>query len=140
MIRTLTVGAVLVGLLAAGTALAQTTVGTVRLGRTVLADGKPLAAGAYHVRLTGERPTPAAGQSAHGEQWIEFVKNGTVAGRELATVLTADEVGQVAKGPAPRANGSRVDLLKGGEYARVWVNHEATSYIINMPVVGEERP
>lgn len=105
----------------------------IRLPQAVLANGQPLAAGAYAVRITTERPTPAVGQSPNAECWVEFVKGGTVAGREVASVISAEDIGTVAKGPAPGLNQSRVDVLKGGEYVRVWINSAGTSYLINMP-------
>ena len=36
--------------------------GSIRLPQAVLADGKPLSAGTYQVRVTKEHPAPAAGQ------------------------------------------------------------------------------
>jgi hypothetical protein len=134
---------VLVGALGAGVADAQTsssksaaaatTLGTVQLTKKVMADGKPLAAGTYQVRLTNDEPTPSVGQSPNAERYVEFVRGGKVAGRELATVIGADEIGKIAKGPRPATNGSRVDVLKGGDYVRVWINRGGTNYLINMP-------
>ena len=108
-------------------------IGSIRLTQAVMADGKILPAGTYQVRLTNDQPAPAVGQSLGGERWIEFVKNGTVAGREVATVVSADDINTIAKGPRPRANASRVDLLKGGDYVRVWSNRGGTNFIVNMP-------
>ena len=108
-------------------------IGSIRLTQAVMADGKVLPAGTYQVRLTNDQPTPAAGESPGGERWLEFVKNGTVAGREVATVVSADEINTIVKGPQPKANASRVDLLKGGDYVRVWINRGGTNYILNMP-------
>jgi hypothetical protein len=110
------------------------TIGTVHLTQAVLADGKPLAAATYQVRLTSDQPTAAVGQSAGAERWVEFVKDGKVAGREIATVVAAPDIGAIAKGPQPAANGSRVDVLKGGDYLRVWINKAGTNYIVNMPL------
>ena len=134
MFNKLISGAALAGVLVASAAFSQTMLGTFRLAHAVLADGKPLAAGTYQARLADGQPAPAIGQSANSERWVEFVKNGTVAGREVATVIAAEDIGAVAKGPAPKANGSRVDVLKGGDYVRVWLNRGGTNYIINMPV------
>jgi hypothetical protein len=106
----------------------------VRLPQAVLANGEPLPAGAYQVRITAERPAPAVGQSPKGEIWVEFAKDGAVAGREVASVVSAEDIGAVAKGPEPKPNAVRVDLLKGGEYLRVWMNSAGTHYIVNMPV------
>jgi hypothetical protein len=65
--------------------------------------------------------------------WIEFLRSGVVAGREVATVISADEIDKVAKGPRPKPNASRVDVLKGGDYVRVWINRGNDNYLINMP-------
>jgi hypothetical protein len=105
----------------------------VRLPQAVLADGKPLPAGTQ-VRITTKRPAPAVGQSATGECWVEFVKDGAVADREIASVVTGEDISVVAKGPGPNPNAARVDVLKGGEYMRVWLNSAGTHYIINLPV------
>ena len=107
---------------------------TLRLPQAVVADGQPLAAGSYVVRITTEHPAPAAGQSATGACWVEFVKNGAVAGREVASVIPGADIGAVAKGPAPRPSESKVDLLKEGEYLRVWMNRAGTHYIVHLPV------
>ena len=130
----------LVGTLGFGTAQAQpaaagSTIGTVTLAKKVMADGKPLAAGTYTVRLTSDDAKPAAaGETPSSERWVEFVKGGKVAGREVATVISKDDIGTIAKGTGrPKANGSRVELLKGGDYWRVWINKGGTNYIINMP-------
>ena len=110
------------------------TIGTVRLTQAVLADGKPLAAATYQVRLTNDQPTAAVGQSPGAERWVEFVKDGKVAGREVASVISAADIGAIAEGPQPKANASRVDLLKGGDYVRVWINKAGTNYLVNMPL------
>jgi hypothetical protein len=107
--------------------------GTVHIAKKVMADGKPLAPGTYTVRLTNDEPKPAVGQTPDAERYVEFVKGGKVVGREVATVVSAADIGKIAKGPRPKANGSRVDTLKGGDYVRVWINHGGNNYIINMP-------
>ena len=115
---------------------------SVQLPQTVLANGQPLAAGSYQVRITAERPAPAVGQSPAGECWIEFVQDHAVVGKEMASVVPAADIDAVAKGPAPRPSAARVDLLKGGEYLRVWLNDAGTHYLVNMPVervVRDER-
>ena len=99
-----------------------------------LANGQPLAAGDYQLRITTERPAPAAGQSPAAECWVEFVRGGAVAGREVASVISAEEIGTVAKGPGPKPHAVRVDLLKGGDYLRIWLNSAGTHYIVNLPV------
>ncbi len=127
----------LIGTLGAGAAYAQgakaANLGTVHLTQKVLADGKPLAAGTYLIRLSDEETKPATGTAPGSERWVEFVKGGKVAGREVASVIGADEIGKIAKGPRPKTNGSRVDTLKGGDYVRVWINKGGQNYLVNMP-------
>jgi len=115
---------------------AGASLGTVTLNRRVMADGKPLAPGTYQVRLTGETPKPGVGQSPDGERYIEFVRGGKVVAREVATVVPASEIAQIAKGARPPAGGARVELLKGNDYVRVWINRGGANYIINMPTVA----
>jgi hypothetical protein len=125
--------------LSAGIAAAQTapaagaSLGSVTLSRAVMADGKPLAAGTYQVRLTGDIPKPGVGQSPEGERYVEFVRGGKVVGREVASIVAAADLPQVADGPRPGNNGNRVDLLKGDDYLRVWINRGGVNYIIHMP-------
>ena len=42
----------------------------------------------------------------------------------------------LAKGPQPAKGGVRVDMLKGNDYVRVWINRGGTNYIIHLPPVG----
>lgn len=129
----------LAGALAAGGAFAQSTaatgtnLGTVHIAKKVMADGKPLAAGTYQVRLTNDEPKPAVGQAQGAERYVEFVRGGKVVGREVATVVSAEDIGKIAKGKKPRNNSSSFEVLKGGDYCRVWINKGGTNYIINMP-------
>lgn len=136
MMRLVLVGTV-AAVLSAGAAFAQagagTMLGTVHLTHKVLADGKPLAAGTYQVRLTSEEPKPAVGQNPSAEKYVEFLKGGKVAGREVASVIGPEDIAKIAKGKKPKTNSSSVELLKGGDYVRVWINKGGTNYLINMP-------
>ena len=114
---------------------AGTSLGSVTLNKKVMADGQPLAPGTYQVRLTGDIPKPAAGQSPDAERYVEFVRGGKVVGREVATLVASAEVGPIAKGDKPPASGgSKVELLKGNVYLRVWINRGGTHYFIHLPV------
>src|SRR5690606_10290610 len=63
------------------------TLGTVRIPRGVTADGKPLPAGRYQVRLTEQTARPdAVGISESLQRWAEFVQGGEVRGREIVTI------------------------------------------------------
>ncbi len=111
--------------------------GTIRLPKGVSADGKPLPAGTYQVRLTGQEATPAAvGTSEKLERWVELVQGGTVKGREVASILPAAEAKLVAKDTPPAANGSKVQVLKGGDYARAWFNKGGNHYLVYFPIAA----
>jgi hypothetical protein len=105
--------------------------GSVKLGSSVMADGKPLAAGTYSLRVSADVPAPVVGQSPDETRWVEFVQGGEVKGREIATVLTPEKL--KARGDAPIAAGSsKVQMLKGDEYVRVWVNRDGKNYLIHL--------
>lgn len=109
------------------------TLGTARLPTAVTADGKALAAGAYTVRLTAERPSTVVGQTPEETRWVEFVRGGSVAGREVATVVSPEEMAKIAD--RPKTGGAvSVQTLKGGDYLRVWVTQSGTHYLIHLPV------
>jgi hypothetical protein len=112
---------------------AGSSLGNVTLPRPVLANGQSLPAGTYQVRLSGDVPTPAVGQSPEGSRYVEFVRGGQVVGREVATVISAAEVEQIAKGRRVPLGTARVDLLRGAVYLRVWINSGGTHFIIHMP-------
>ncbi len=96
---------------------AGASLGSVTLNRRVMADGKPLAPGTYQVRLTGETPKPGLGQSPDGERYVEFVRGGKVVAREVATVVPASEIAQIAKGARPPA-GRRTSRAAQGQRLR----------------------
>jgi hypothetical protein len=112
---------------------ANTALGSVTLAHKVTADGQPLAAGTYQVRLSTDEPKPAVGQTPESERYVEFLKGGKVVGREVATVVSDADVKTIAKGPQPAKGGSRVDMLKGNDYVRVWINRGGNNYIIHLP-------
>ena len=135
MKRLVFVGA-LVGLRAASSAYAQpanASLGSVTIGKKVMADGKPLAPGSYQVRLTSEAPKPGAGQAPDAEKYVEFVRGGKVVAREVATVIPDSEIGKIAKGKKPGRNAASTELLKGGDYYRIWINRGGNNYLINLP-------
>jgi hypothetical protein len=108
--------------------------GSVRVPKSVKADGKALGAGTYQVRLTGQTAAPdAKGQTASLERWVEFVQSGQVKGREVVTIVPQSQIDKVQKDAPPRANGSKVELLKGGDYYRVWINRGGNHYLIHLP-------
>ena len=109
--------------------------GSVHLPKGVKADGKPLAAGTYIVKLTSETASPdAKGATAAAERWVEFTRGGKVMGREVVTIVTQSEIAHVQKDAPPPKNGSKVQMLKGGDYMRVWINRGGNHYLVHFPV------
>jgi hypothetical protein len=109
--------------------------GTVRLPKALKADGKELPAGTYQVRLTAEEAKPdAKGSSEVLERWVEFVKAGKVVGREVVSIVPANEAKLVQKDSPPAAGGSKVETLKGGDYMRVWINKGGNYYLVHLAV------
>jgi len=111
--------------------------GSVKLPRAVTADGKPLPAGSYQVRLTGQEAKPeAVGTTETLERWVEFVQGGTVKGREVVTIIPQAEIKMVQKDAPPAAGASKVQVLRGNEFLRVWINKAGNHYLIPLPVSG----
>jgi hypothetical protein len=111
--------------------------GTVRLTKPVMADGKLLPPGTYQVRLTAEDAKPdAIGATKSIERWVEFVQNGTVKGREVVSIVPQAEVKEVVKDAPPPPGGSKVQVLRGNEYVRVWFNKGGNQYLIHLPAAA----
>ena len=109
--------------------------GLVHLGKGVKADGKALAAGTYQVRLTAQQATPdAKGETPSLERWVEFVQKGQVKGREVVTIVPQSEIALVQKDAPPHANAAKVEMLKGGNYMRLWINKGGNHYLVHFPV------
>jgi hypothetical protein len=120
----------------------EVVLGTVTLPRAVRADGKPLAAGTYTLRLTAQAAQPTVpGQLPDLNRWVEFVQGKTVRGREVVSIIPADEVSQTVQGPdleagkAPRT-ATKVQMLKGNEYMRVWISRQGIQYLIHLPATA----
>ena len=112
----------------------EVALGSVRLPRAVTADGKALPAGTYQVRLTSQEARPdAVGTSESLERWVEFVQKGTVMGREVVSIVPQAEVKNVVKDAPPASGGSKVQMLRGNEYLRVWINKGGNLYLIHLP-------
>ena len=108
--------------------------GTVRLPKGVKVDGKDIAAGSYQVRLTADEAKPdARGSSEKLERWVEFVKGGSVVGREVVSIVPANEAKLVQKDTPPPSGGAKVETLKGGDYVRVWFNKGGNYYLVHLP-------
>ena len=114
---------------------AATSLGSVNLPRAVMANGQKLDAGTYQVRLTPEAAQPSV-PGIQMERWVEFVRGGKAVGREVVSIVPAAEVKDLnsgAKGPRPNAGSSRVEMLKGDDYLRVWINRGGVNYLLHLP-------
>ena len=114
----------------------ETALGSVRIPRSVKADGKDLKAGTYQVRLTAQEASPAV-PGIKMERWVEFVQGGKVAGREVVSIVPASEMKDLMPGPDTNkgpGSGARVEMLKGNEYLRVWIARNGVNYLIHFPV------
>ena len=113
-----------------------TILGTVSIPRSVRVDGKPLPRGTYQIRLAAELPPPVVGQSPDAARYVEFVKAGKVVGREVATVVSNQEIAAIAESRRPAANTVKVETLKGNDYLRVWINRAGANYLIHLPTAA----
>ncbi len=109
-----------------------TALGTVRLSRAVKANGVALSAGTYEVRLTAENAAPATGATTAYARWVEFVRAGEVRGREVVSIVPQSEIATVTKGSAPASGSSKVEVLRGDDYVRVWINRGGTHYLVHL--------
>ena len=86
------------------------------------------------VRLTPEEAKPdVKGQTAALERWVEFLQGNQVKGREVVSIVPDTEIAQVAEGKRVPSGSSRVEMLKGNEYVRVWINRGGNNYLIHLP-------
>lgn len=118
----------------AGVPAGEMMLGSVRISRRVLADGKPLGPGTYRLRLTAQAAQPAvAGQLADLNRWVDFLQGSEVRGREVASIVPAGDIKQITEGTPLRAGSTRVEMLKGNEFVRIWINRGGTHYLIHLP-------
>ena len=127
---------VMSAVIAPGVLMAQAgeSLGSVNVSKNVMANKQPLAAGTYTLRLLPEDLKGAVGQTPAESRWVEFVKGGKVAGKEVATVLKGPEARAVTKGSGPASGSSKTELLKGGDYIRIWVRRGDTHYLVHLSV------
>ncbi len=87
----------------------------------------------YRVTETLASPQ-AAGQTPQYERWAEFLQGGKVVGREVVTIVPSSDIKQVAEMTPPPAGGSRSEVLKGGDYLRLWINRGGNHYLIHFNI------
>ena len=113
---------------------AATSLGTVHITTTVKANGTPLAPGKYELRLTGESPVPPGDEQRRVQEWVEFVANGKVVAREAAEILYDDDLPIDGASSQKGRAGTRVEMLKGGEFLRISATREHARYLVYLPV------
>src|SRR5687767_4409798 len=115
----------------------EVVLGSVRIPRGVMADGKPLPAGSYQVKVTAQEAKPeAVGTTEPLERWAEFLQRGAAKGREVVIIVPQSEIKMVVKDTPPRPGAPRVQLLRGNDYLRVWFNKDGNHYLIYFPAGG----
>jgi hypothetical protein len=107
---------------------------TVHITKAVIAGGTPLPPGKYEIRLGVGGPAPLAGQSPTGQRWIEFVDGELIAAREVAEVLRDDDQTPIGDSARPVREGTRIEMLKGGEFLRISVKRGSERFLIHLPV------
>ena len=110
---------------------------SVRIPITVLADGKPLPPGQYTLRLTGNQP-PQPGQPSGAQQAVEIMAGGKVVARETAEVLRDDDRPPVGASSQSVQSGTRVEMLKGGEFLRISMKRDGARYLVYLPIPHTE--
>jgi 3-dehydroquinate synthase class II len=112
----------------------EVALGIARIPRAVTADGKPLPAGAYTVRVTAQVAKPdAVGTTETLERWVEFLQRGEVKGREVVSIVPDAESKMVVQDTPPRPGTSKVQMLRGNDYLRVWFNKDGHHFLIHLP-------
>ncbi len=113
----------------------EVALGSFRLPKSVTADGKPLPAGTYTVKVTAQEAKPeAVGTTEPLERWVELSQGKTVKGREVVVIVPEAEIKMVVKDAPPRAGGAaKVQTLRGNDYLRVWFNRAGNHYLIYFP-------
>jgi len=49
------------------------------------------------------------------------------------SIVPQSEITQVQKDTPPHAGAAKVEMLKGGDYVRVWINKGGNHYLIHLP-------
>ena len=92
---------------AAGAPTGDVALGSVRLPRGVTADGKPLPAGTYNLKLTAAQAAPeAVGTTEALERWVELSQGKEVKGREVVSIVPQAEIKMVVKDTPPASGAS----------------------------------
>ena len=107
---------------------------TVRIPKIVKVVETRLPPGTYDLRLTGEHPASPGREERPAQEWVEFVSNGKVVARELAEIWYEHDLPTVGASSQKARTGSRVEMLKDGEFLRISIKRENARYLIYLPV------
>jgi hypothetical protein len=87
------------------------------------------------LKVTAQQAAPeAVGTTEALERWVEISQGKEVKGREVVSIVPQNEIKMVVKDTPPASGTSKVQLLKGNDYLRVWFNRAGTHYLIHFPV------
>ena len=82
----------------------------------------------------GSEARRARAQPKQLERWVEFVQKGAGQGpRGRLDRARRPKSRTSSKDAPPPAGGSKVQLLKGNDYVRVWINKGGNHYLIHLP-------
>jgi hypothetical protein len=75
----------------------------------------------------------AVGTTEVLERWVEFLQRGEVKGREVVSIVPDAESQMVVQDAPPRPGTSKVQMLRGNDYLRVWFNKDGHHFLIHLP-------
>ena len=70
---------------------------------------------------------------------MELSQGKEVKGREVVSIVPQAEIKMVVKDTPPASGASKVQVLRGNDYLRVWINRGGTHYLMHFPVAGPPR-
>ena len=101
--------------------------------RAVTADGKAAAGRELHRRVTAEVAKPeAVGQTEELQRWVGVPAEGRGQGTRSRQHRPGRGSQGGREGRSPGGGGSKVQMLRGNEYLRVWFNRGGNHYLINL--------
>jgi hypothetical protein len=58
-------------------------------------------------------------------------------GREVVSIVPQSEIKMVVKDAPPGNGGSKVQVLRGNDYVRVWINKAGNHYLVHLPAAAK---
>jgi hypothetical protein len=69
---------------------------------------------------------------------VEIIAGGNVVAREIAEVLRDDDRPAVGASSQIAQSGTRVEMLKGGEFLRISIKRDGARYLVYLPIANEK--